>query len=220
MHPHHFLMVNLSAFCFPSHPWVSIPKIALIKQSLWSWLCLWPAWFLLWLWCSQTTGLLIFKLPVLPSSAGCRAGTLWNHWALSCIQDAADSAFWCSALRSQRTTRTSHGGEAFQMLQVPEILEATQALGVILTHCKCLFINSRWVWAFNMPTDRIVHLCVRKGRELPAILTHPCYIGVWASMETPPIECSGARISARTSSTAIDTPSLQSHCFLGLGLLI
>lgn len=65
---------NLSAFCFPSQPWVSVPKITLITQSLWNQLCLWPALFLLWH--TQTMVLLLFKLTFLPSGAHCTAGTL------------------------------------------------------------------------------------------------------------------------------------------------
>ena len=145
MWPCRFLMANLSAFYFPSHPWVSIPKIALIQQLLWSQLCLWPACLLLQLWCSQTTALLVFKLTVLPSSARCRAGNLWNPQAHPCVQDTAGSESRCPELGSWRTTGTSHGGEVLQLLQLPEMLKATQALRGILTHCKSLF------WGLTCP---------------------------------------------------------------------
>lgn len=129
------------------------------------------------------------------------------------LQTVSPSVLW-----SQRTTWTSRGGEGLQMLQLLEMLKANQTLRSILTHCKSLFINSRWVLGFDVPPDRIAHLCVRKGCELPPILMHLSYGSVWESVQ-PVAGCGRASISAPAPSTP-DTPALQAHRFLGLILLI
>lgn len=173
------LKADLSPFCFPSHPWVSIPKIALIKQQLWDRPCSWLAPFLLSLWHSQTMVLLVFKLTFTPM-------------VLSAIRHIPVlRMLWWVSPAEPNDSGTSPVLELFRCCSSPTHLRPLRALGYLIL--KSLHYQQMNLGCI-MPTvlwERAVS-CLQHS--------HVPVVAVWASLEAYPDPWRGARTAAGPSS--------------------